>query len=101
MVAEGHRQLCELHGLPGLPPPYAAAFHDWGEDPYGGGWHSWNIGVDTPAAMARIVKPAADQEVYICGESYSTYQGWVEGALQTAEMMLTGHFGLAPPPPAP
>jgi monoamine oxidase len=101
MVAEGHRQLCELHGLPGLPPPYAAAFHDWGDDPYGGGWHSWNIGVDTPEAMKKIVKPAADYEVYICGESYSTYQGWVEGALQTAEMMLTGHFGLAAPPSAP
>ncbi len=38
-----------------------------------------------------------DEEVYVCGESYSTYQGWVEGALQTAEMMLTGHFGLAAP----
>jgi lysine 2-monooxygenase len=100
MVNEGHRQLCELHDLPDAPPPYAAAFHDWGDDPYGGGWHSWNIGIDTRAAMARIVKPAADYEVYICGESYSTYQGWVEGALQTAEMMLTGHFGLAAPSPA-
>jgi monoamine oxidase len=47
--------------------------------------------------MPRIVKPVADEEVYICGESYSTYQGWVEGALQTAEMMLTAHFGLAAP----
>ncbi|MDR6289100.1 hypothetical protein E9232_001615 [Inquilinus ginsengisoli] len=95
MVAEAHRQLGEVHGLPDAPPPYAAAFRDWGDDPYGGGWHSWNIGVDTKAVMPRIVKPVAQDEVYVCGESYSTYQGWVEGALQTAEMMLTGHFGLA------
>ncbi|WP_225768793.1 FAD-dependent oxidoreductase [Inquilinus sp. Marseille-Q2685] len=98
MVAEAHRQLLEVHGVTDAPEPYAAAFRDWGDDPYGGGWHSWNIGVDTAAVMPRIVKPVADEEVYICGESYSTYQGWVEGALQTAEMMLTGHFGLAPAP---
>ncbi|MGK9168462.1 FAD-dependent oxidoreductase [Inquilinus limosus] len=97
MVAEAHRQLIEVHGVEKAPEPYAAAFRDWGDDPYGGGWHSWNIGVDTAAVMPRIVKPVADEEVYICGESYSTYQGWVEGALQTAEMMLTEHFGLAAP----
>lgn len=95
MVAEAHRQLGEVHGLTDAPDPYAAAFHDWGDDPYGGGWHSWNIGVDAKAVMPRIVKPIADEEVYICGESYSTYQGWVEGALQTAELMLTEHFGLS------
>jgi monoamine oxidase len=26
--------------------------------------------------------------LYICGEAYSDAQGWVEGALQTADMML-------------
>ncbi|WP_343718012.1 FAD-dependent oxidoreductase [Inquilinus sp.] len=97
MVAEAHRQLKEVHGVTDAPEPYVAAFRDWGDDPYGGGWHSWNIGVDTAAVMPCIVKPVADEEVYICGESYSTYQGWVEGALQTAEMMLTAHFGLAAP----
>jgi hypothetical protein len=51
--------------------------------------------------MPRIVKPAAGEEVYVCGESYSTFQGWVEGALQTAEMILTGHFGMAAPDIAP
>jgi len=97
MVAEAHRQLKEVHGVAEAPEPYVAAFRDWGDDPYGGGWHSWNIGVDTAAVMPRVVKPVPDEEVYICGESYSTYQGWVEGALQTAEMMLTAHFGLAAP----
>jgi monoamine oxidase len=97
MVSEAHRQLKEVHGVEEAPEPYVAAFRDWGDDPYGGGWHSWNIGVDTAAVMPLIVKPVLDEEVYVCGESYSTYQGWVEGALQTAEMMLTGHFGLAAP----
>ncbi len=96
MVAEAHRQLGAVHGLTDTPMPYAAAFRDWGDDPYGGGWYSWNVGIDTRDIMPRVVKPVAEDAVYICGESYSTYQGWVEGALQTAEMMLTGHFGLAP-----
>ena len=67
-----------------------------GDDPYGGGWHSWNIGVNVAEVMPRIVSPVAGENVYICGEAYSTYQGWVEGALQTAETMLVEHLGIAP-----
>jgi hypothetical protein len=32
----------------------------------------------------------------VCGSSYSDYQGWSEGALQTAEMVLTGPLGQTP-----
>jgi len=34
--------------------------------------------------------------VHVCGEAYSQEQGWVEGALQTAEIMLTKYFSLPP-----
>ena len=34
---------------------------------------------------------------FICGEAYSDAQGWVEGALQTADLMLA-KFGLSPLP---
>jgi hypothetical protein len=37
----------------------------------------------------------ADLPLYICGEAYSDAQGWVEGALQTADLMLA-KFGLSP-----
>jgi hypothetical protein len=30
----------------------------------------------------------APRPIYICGEAYSDAQGWVEGALQTADMLL-------------
>ena len=43
----------------------------------------------------KIVKPFADRPLFICGEAYSDAQGWVEGALQTADMMLE-KFGLCP-----
>jgi hypothetical protein len=29
-----------------------------------------------------------DVPCYLCGEAYSTYQNWVEGALQTAERVV-------------
>ncbi|MEO6935158.1 MAG: hypothetical protein ABI171_07420 [Collimonas sp.] len=41
----------------------------------------------------RIIQPLGQQPLYICGEAYSDAQGWVEGALQTADMMLA-KFGL-------
>ena len=46
--------------------------------------------------MPAITQPRPGLPVYICGEAYSQQQGWVEGALQTAEIMLQSHFGLAP-----
>ena len=42
----------EVHGQRELPQPYSAIYHNWGEDPYGGGWHSWKAGY----RYDRIVK---------------------------------------------
>ena len=71
-----------------------AAFRDWGDDPFGGGWNSWNIGVRSWEVKKKIVNPfGKDRPLYICGEAYSDAQGWVEGALQTADMVLE-KFGL-------
>lgn len=88
MVHEISRQLRQMHNLDYTPIVKSAAFRDWGEDPYGGGWNSWNIGVKSWEVRDRIVHPIADCPMYICGEAYSDAQGWVEGALQTADLML-------------
>ena len=97
MVEAAQAQVREVHGLDFVPRPYAAAYHDWSDDPYGGGWHAWKAGFRFWEIMPRIRKPVADENVFICGEAYSINQGWVEGALQTAELMLDEHFGLTPP----
>jgi monoamine oxidase len=47
--------------------------------------------------MKRMRRPVQDEAIHICGEAYSNYQGWVEGALQTAELMLEEHFHLPRP----
>jgi monoamine oxidase len=98
MVSEVQRQLIEMHGLRFAPEPYAAAYIDWGEDPYGGGVNFWNIHEKSWEVIPAIAKPKSDIPVYVTGEAYSNGQGWVEGALETAELVLQTHFHLPPPP---
>lgn len=88
MVNEVQRQLALIHGMAYVPRARNAAFRDWGDDPFGGGWNSWNIGVDSRKVKLEILQPDKNAPVYICGEAYSDAQGWVEGALQTADLML-------------
>ncbi|WP_137939695.1 FAD-dependent oxidoreductase [Chitinivorax sp. B] len=95
MVTEVTSQLSTVHGLIYTPEVANAAFRDWGDDPFGGGWNSWNIGVKSWEVKERIIKPLDQLPLYICGEAYSDAQGWVEGALQTADMLLA-KFGIAP-----
>jgi monoamine oxidase len=97
MVATAHQQVTTLHNQQQLPPPYSAVYQEWGDDPYGGGWHEWKANYRLDQIMCRMRHPVADQEIYIVGEAYSYEQGWVEGALNTAESMLEQFFSLKRP----
>jgi lysine 2-monooxygenase len=99
MVKEMQEQLRELHDLaPGaIPEPYETVYCDWTQEPYGGGWHFWKIHVRPAEVMPRIQQPIDNANVYVCGEAWSTQQGWVEGALETADSVLENHLGLPPP----
>ena len=99
-MLEVHRQLMEMHGVQhriDIPLPYAAAYRDWGEDPYGGGANFWHLGVDSEQVARKILQPKGGIRVFVCGEAYSHQQGWVEGALRTADEMLFRHFKLELP----
>lgn len=97
MIDEADSQLREMHGVRFSPKPYAAAYIDWGVDPYGGGVNFWNIHARSTQVIPAMINPVPGVPVYVCGEAYSNGQGWVEGALETAEMVLQEHFGLTPP----
>jgi len=97
MVQIANRQVAAVHALPEIPMPYSAVYHTWNEDPYGGGWHEWKANRRLDEVMCRMRKPVADQDIHIVGEAYSFDQGWVEGALDTAESMLEDFFGLKRP----
>ncbi|WP_434046808.1 MULTISPECIES: flavin monoamine oxidase family protein [Sorangium] len=105
LILEMQSQLCELHGLgvrarDGTFPailPYLAVFQDWTRDPFGGGWHFWKVGADSKRIARRMQRPVAAAPLYVCGEAWSHQQGWVEGALETADAVLEQEL-LVPPP---
>ena len=97
MVQIANRQVAEVHALPELPMPYSAVYHTWNEDPYGGGWHEWKANYRLDEIMCRMRKPVPEHDIHIVGEAYSYGQGWVEGALDTAESTLQEFFGLKYP----
>jgi monoamine oxidase len=97
MTKEIHRQLQEMHGLKFVPEYFSAVYKNWGGDPFGGGVNFWKIGSNSFEVIPRMLQPNPRLNVYVCGEAYSNNQGWVEGALETAEMVLKEKFGLAKP----
>jgi monoamine oxidase len=97
MMHEMQRQLQELHGLADIPMPEETVYKDWTVDPFGGGWHFWKIHARADEIMERIEQPVSGANLYICGEAWSGHQGWVEGALETADSVLRHNFGLAAP----
>jgi len=97
MVESAQRQIEAVHNQKGLPMPYSAVYQEWGDDPYGGGWHEWKSGYRLDDIMCRMRHPVESESIYIVGEAYSYEQGWVEGALNTAESTLEEFFGLTTP----
>jgi hypothetical protein len=102
MVEEVHRLLRLAYGVDARSRhperPYVAVVRDWSADPFGGGWNMWKIHEKSWLVADRMVQPMPGRPVYVCGESYSLQQGWVEGALDRAEHMVQRIFGLSPRP---
>ena len=88
VVAQALGELRELHGVDSVPDPVASAYVDWGPDSFGGAWHVWNVGARSWEVMPAITQPLLGEDVYVCGEPYSCSQGWVEGALESAERVI-------------
>jgi monoamine oxidase len=88
MIEVAQAQLRELHGLAQIPEPVSAAFINWDVATRDGAWHYWKAGARSWEVKPRIIQPVPNLEVYVCGEAYSTSQAWVEGALETADMVV-------------
>jgi monoamine oxidase len=94
MALEAHRQFMEAIGVDDAPMPYYAHFQNWTKDPWGGGWHFYQSGFDQNEIIELARQPVSDQPVYIMGECWSHIQGWVQGAVNTAESVLQCKIGL-------
>ena len=72
----------------GVPAPIGSAFKHWGTDPLECGWHYWRAEADSVRVIADIIQPTPGHDLYICGEAFSRWQAWVEGALETAATVV-------------
>ena len=72
-----------------LPKPLKTKVFYW---PCGVGY--WKVGANSLAVSKRIIQPFSGEKVYVCGEHYSEKnQQWIEGALETSEVMLDRFWG--------
>lgn len=95
LVKEVVRQLSLVHGKKvKFQDVKEAMYQNWGNDPFGAGYHKFFSGYRVDLVMKCIRKPWKKERIFIVGESYSNLTGWVEGALQTTERMLNEHFDI-------
>jgi monoamine oxidase len=59
----------------------------------GFGVHQWGLHADDRTVIGDLVEPLPG--LFTCGEAFSDYQGWVEGALRSADRVLA-RLGLDP-----
>jgi len=64
---------------------------------YAEGTHVWKVNCDGESLQPRITQPLRNMNLYICGESYSTNQGWIEGALETSNTVVELLRNKSPP----
>ena len=71
-----------------IPNPLYFKGHHWRT-----GCTYWLPGLYDPQELSKkIMKPFTTHNIYVCGESYSMRQAWVEGALEHSEYMLRKYF---------
>jgi monoamine oxidase len=89
MLAAVHEQLRALHpAIPDIPEPAGSALMFWGGDPFETGWQFWRPGDISDEIMDLAIQPQPDVPLHLAGESFSRSQSWVEGALETAGLVV-------------
>ncbi len=98
LVIEMMRQIKLLFGLDENAPvtmPVLSTYRVWGQEPFGYGYHQYLLNVDDlNEVYGQIVSPA--ENVFVCNESWSPEQGWVEGALIMSDFVMVKGFGIPP-----
>jgi hypothetical protein len=61
---------------------------DWSREPYGAACYSWEPGVKSWEILERLkafsLIGSTKKNIHICGESFSDYNGFIEGSLRSA-----------------
>lgn len=72
-----HKEIKSLYDID-PPAPEFISFDYWAN-----GLHVWKPGSDSSKVSSEIIRPIPGKNIFICGESFSLKQGWIEGALET------------------
>jgi monoamine oxidase len=67
----------------------AYAIRDWSREPFGAAAHAWRPRAKSWEVRAHLkafglVGRESVKNLHVCGEAYSDYQGYIEGALRSA-----------------
>jgi monoamine oxidase len=103
VVEAATRLFATLFNTHYVPPPVLTSARIWSgptsfgvgpAEQFGYGVHQWGLHADDRQAISDLVEPRGG--LFTCGEAFSDYQGWVEGALRSADLVLDRGFGLDP-----
>jgi monoamine oxidase len=68
------------------------AIRDWSREPFEAAFHAWKRGIKVPQALKELqafeLESGESKNIHICGEAYSDYQAFVEGALRSASDVI-------------
>lgn len=90
MEDEAQRELGAMHHDCIVPEAVDGLFFDWSADPFGAGWHAWAPYQKSWETTRKMRQPNPLLALYVCGEAFAELQGWAEGAVNNAEVMLQG-----------
>lgn len=112
-LRKGHETRAEINGDPGLPLAFSRfmgidpkrivsyGIRHWGTEPYGAACHLWKPGVKSWSVQDKVSALSLArnglENVHVCGEAFSDYQGFIEGALRTAYEVM-GKMATMPTP---
>lgn len=95
VVNEAKRQLQALFEVE-VPEPILTSYRLWdGEDDFEFAYHQWRLGVDDTAVREYLCEPVPN--VHVCNEAISDMQGWVNGSLRSADLILERALGIGAP----
>ncbi|HEX6368619.1 MAG TPA: FAD-dependent oxidoreductase [Longimicrobium sp.] len=87
VVAEALRLFGELYNTPHVPQPILTSYRLWdGQSDFGYAVHQWALDARDEEVIPRLVEPF--ENIYTCNEAYSDMQGWVNGSIRSADLVL-------------
>jgi hypothetical protein len=61
---------------------------DWSMEPYKCGVHLWKPGMQSDKVMKKLASFGSRSNIHVCGETYSTFQGFIEGSIRSVNNVI-------------